>query len=113
MALNINQIQLPENLEKIGESAFYNCEKLENVKIPDTVKIIGDSAFCNCKTIEKINIPNGIENIENTAFYGCSLLSSVQYNGKTYTSKSSLKKALTEDGKTIGYNVFTNTGLED
>ena len=40
----LTEIKLPENLEKIGTSAFHNTQ-LKNVTIPASVKEIGSSAF--------------------------------------------------------------------
>ena len=75
-------IRLSENLEYIGDYAFYGCANwffgegeeiidLVTLNIPDTVKYIGRSAFYNCQTIVSLNVPGSVETIGKYAFYGC------------------------------------------
>ena len=56
---NIAEIQLPKNLERIGEQCFYNCEKIESIEIPDTVTEIGSAAFGGTG-ITKLIIPESV-----------------------------------------------------
>ena len=44
------------NLQSIGASAFYECEKLELLLIPDTVTYIGFGAFRYCTELKEIYI---------------------------------------------------------
>ena len=37
-----------KKLTQISKNAFYNCSNLTSIEIPDTINRIGDSAFCNC-----------------------------------------------------------------
>ena len=73
-------------LTRIGEKAFYLCDKLSSsIIIPDSVTEIGDSAFEDCKKIPCIVVPKNTE-IGNRAFYGCT---NVKYlPGKRKDSKS-------------------------
>lgn len=57
---------------------FYGCKNLENINIPENVKNIGDSAFGDCISIRKIKIPRNVNNIESTAFYNCTNLETVE-----------------------------------
>ena len=54
--MNVRNVELPDTIEIIGNSSFYNLETLESIKIPKNVKSIGKSAFSNCSKIEKINV---------------------------------------------------------
>ena len=49
-SVNIDKIKV------IGSGSFAHCESLQTVKIKDGVKIIGESAFLNSTKLENINI---------------------------------------------------------
>ncbi len=46
-------------LTTIREYAFYNCYALEEVILPDDVEKIDDRAFANCHNLKKVSIPSG------------------------------------------------------
>lgn len=60
-------IVIPDNVTKIGDSAF---EKLNitSVIIPRSVVSIGDQAFKFCKELKKVNIPDSVTEIGRYAF---------------------------------------------
>ena len=60
-----------DNIEKIGNSAFEECE-LSSVCIGSKVKSIGDSAFKNCNDMNKLNIYKFGGVVGNSAFENCS-----------------------------------------
>ena len=43
-------------VEEIGDSAFYGCEKLEDLKLPSSVKKIGNWAFRGCSRLTNVSI---------------------------------------------------------
>lgn len=61
---NIEEIELSEGLEIIGDGAFSGCHKLKHVKLPSTVKELGDDAFGCYLTREGVNCDNSIEDVE-------------------------------------------------
>ena len=61
---NIEEIELPEGLEIIGDEAFSGCHKLKHVKLPSTVKELGDDAFGCYLTRDGIICYNSIEDVE-------------------------------------------------
>ena len=71
----LTSVSLPEGLIKIGESAFYNCEKLTTINIPTTVTSIG-AYFLSATAVQKIVIPSGVV-LATYAFCGCSFLTDV------------------------------------
>ena len=100
----VESICIPENVSRIGDSAFYACEaltevvlpesltsignyafaksKIRSIKIPDTVTHIGYYAFKECTGLMTAEIGSGITEWKteygvNGAFTGCTLLSSV------------------------------------
>ena len=76
----------------IGNSAFYDCEKLSSVSIPSSITKIDNRAFQGCSTLSSINIPNSVTAIGESAFAYCSGITSI-----------TLPNSLT----TIGANAFS------
>ena len=64
-------------LMSIGKHAFYVCESLKSVAIPERVTSIGASAFADCLSLESITIPDSVTSIEESAFHNCPSLTSV------------------------------------
>ena len=50
----INEVILPRSLKKIGNSAFYGCQKLTKINIPVNVETIGIEAFAGCVSLREI-----------------------------------------------------------
>jgi len=53
---SIDEIVLPENLEKIKENVFVNCWNLKNIYIPAKVSSIGIDVFFGCHSLEEISV---------------------------------------------------------
>jgi hypothetical protein len=68
---------IPNDITKIGNSAFSGCYSLCSILIPDGIKEIGADAFSYCKSLESIIIPSGVTSIGAYVFVGCLLLSSI------------------------------------
>ena len=68
---SIGSISLPESLEQIGCSAFWNCSNLESIKIPSNVVQIGRAAFWDCINLAEIWLSLSIQTI-GFAQYGSS-----------------------------------------
>ncbi len=58
----------------IGNSAFKNYKRLENVVLPLSITKIGESAFSRCTKLKLTALPNGLKEIGNHAFYWCGSL---------------------------------------
>ena len=67
----VESITIPTSVTKIGEAAFYGCEKLSNIVIPETVTNIGKQAFEYCTNLTSVKIPNKVTAIESSAFQRC------------------------------------------
>lgn len=63
----INEIILPDVLEKIEFGAFYN-NNFSEIIIPENVREIEDWAFCNCLSLKYIEIPPNVTKIGSQAF---------------------------------------------
>ena len=97
---NLITVVLPDGLLKIGDEAFYACDRLENVVLPEeglqeigeyafwgcklermnfptTLKVIGKVAFCHTN-LSSIDLPDGIEDMGEAAFCYCESLSNAR-----------------------------------
>lgn len=71
---NLEQVILPENIVKINKSAFDLCRKLNKINIPNNVEMIGEGAFA-FTSLEEIVFPHSLKEIEMDAFYGTKIKS--------------------------------------
>lgn len=61
-----------ENLETIGEQAFWGCRKLTTIDLSSTkVTVISAGAFYQCVALEEVTLPNNVTTIGNAAFVQC------------------------------------------
>ena len=140
---NLISVDLPKSIKTIGENAFKNCEKLENVYYGGDL-----SGWCSLKfsnalanplsngadlfvttlngyklvTKGKLVIPEGIKNICFAAFYGCKGITGVEFSESvTSIGKSAFcdcegitEAVLSDSVRELGDYVFCGcTGLTD
>ena len=74
---SLTSITLPEGVTSIGNCAFYNCSSLTSITLPEGVTSIGNEAFYSCSNLTSITLPEGVTSIGNEAFYSCSNLTSI------------------------------------
>ena len=101
-----SDVELPDGLEEIGDSAFYNSgyseqEEIDELVLPSSLKKIGQNAFKGWK-IKKIVIPEGVEEIGSYAFYNYS------YSSDTHLKEVELPSTL----KSLGSDAFYYNYLE-
>ena len=67
---SLESVVLPDTLEEIGSSAFYQCTSLTSINLPQSLKIISTDAFSSIKNAlpEEINLPN-LEDLGGGCFY--------------------------------------------
>ena len=71
--LKADSLVFPEGFEKLDRAVFASCTRLTGkVVLPSTIKEIGEAAFWRAK-ISSINFPEGLEKIGDAAFSGCRL----------------------------------------
>ena len=58
-----SKVELPGDLEVLGEGAFSNTENIHEIELPETVRTIGRGAFLNMRGLMKLNLPEGIEEL--------------------------------------------------
>ena len=77
---NIEKINVPSSVQKIGEKAFYGCKSLYDVAIGEGVTEIGDSAFYNCVNIEKVtSYPVSVPKV-NDGMFNASMINGYHYS---------------------------------
>lgn len=101
---------------RIGERAFANCTKLQNVTFNAGNRVIENEAFKGCTGLTTLSMSSSITDIQNGAFDGCVNLTSVTipegvvvigpYAFRDCTSLLSV--AIPESVKGIYHNAFEN-----
>lgn len=73
----LTSITLPNSVTDIEEKAFYHCDKLAVVNLPNQLEIIGERVFSGCSSLSAITLPKSLINIKDRAFSTCTLLESL------------------------------------
>ena len=76
---SLRSINIPSTVEEIGERAFESCEKLEDIILSEGLRRLGGWAFCECESLKNINIPQTIKTIEQAAFLSCHSLTEITF----------------------------------
>lgn len=66
------------NLETIGEAAFFGCSSLKKINLPNNLKYIESGAFLGCEKLTDIRISSAVQYIGDSAFYECDALKEVE-----------------------------------
>ena len=67
---NLESVQLPEALVKIGVGAF-SKSGIRDVVLPKSTRVIGACAFLECEDLRSIQLNEGLEKLgEKERFYG-------------------------------------------
>ncbi len=68
--------------EEIPFSTFSGCVKLEKVSLIDNIQTIGEMAFYCCSSLKSIKMPKELKTIRTNAFASCSKLTAITFNDK-------------------------------
>lgn len=77
----IVDLNLSENLKKVGAYAFANCKKLEKVNYEYSREFddfIWEGTFYGCENLTEINLPSYCSRILEKAFFGCKNLKGIR-----------------------------------
>ena len=74
---DITSIVVQDGVTSIGDNAFINCNKVEQVSLSNDVETIGDYSFSGCTSLTDITLPNGLKTVPNGAFALCTGLKTV------------------------------------
>jgi len=92
--VEINEIDICEGIEEIGDFCFKHLNNIDKVTLPNSLKRIGREAFSYCLNLKEISFPNNPINdieISEDAFFHCMSLKNIN-----------IKKGVTS----IGYGAF-------
>lgn len=97
----IDKINVPFGVVKIGKKAFASFKNLERVNLPNSVVSIDDEAFCDCSNLVVVNIPESVSdnNLGKSVFENCTKLKYIKLPSNiTIINKKTFKgdKCLTD-----------------
>lgn len=92
-------VELPPQLEKIGDKAFYRSG-IKNAILPDTVRSIGSGAFEQTRSMVSATLPTTITAVPERMFYA------------SYVERVSLPVSLQSIGKAAFFNCMHLTDLQ-
>lgn len=77
LIMGCNQTIIPEDIIYIAKGALYGYNSIKSMNIPNNVEVIGDWAFSFCNNMASLVIPNSVTSIGEYAFYGCEGLADI------------------------------------
>ena len=97
---------------------FYDCKHLISVSVGSKVQRIHESAFELCTKLEKIELPTFTDTVARNAFYGCESLSSIKHSlrliqDSAFRNCIRLKEFDFTPVNSIGAYAFRGTGFEN
>ena len=78
-----NNTIIPNNIIKIGRSAFNGMETLKSIKIPSTCEEIDMNAFYNCTKMQSVFVEEGLKFVRGNAFANCTSLKTISFPSTT------------------------------
>ena len=80
----LSRIELPDQLENLGEFVFQNTPALTSITIPASMRIIEKNVFSK-SGLKSIDIPDMVRKIADKAFYDCEALEEVTLGGNIHS----------------------------
>ena len=65
---NLKHVEIPEGIEMLGKSCFFDKRGILSVKLPKSLKEIGSRAFRNCINLETVVFDGDPVRIHEDAF---------------------------------------------
>lgn len=85
----LNNVTVSNSVISVGSGAFANCDNLYHISIPNKVTQIGKEAFSYCNNLTSIILPYTLLNVGEFAFRRCYRLSDIYYGGN-YIDKQNM-----------------------
>ena len=103
------KVIVPNGIEELESSAFWDNQHIEEIILPETLKNMGGDTFYNCKNLKKVNIPSSVFLMGNNPFAGCPNIE-IENNSKAYVYENGA--LYTADKKTLIYVSIKGTENE-
>lgn len=76
--VNLKHVEIPEGIESVAKSCFFDKRGIQSVCFPRSLKEIGSRAFRNCINLEKVSFQGQAVQIQEDAFRNCTSLKTVR-----------------------------------
>ena len=96
---NVTELNLPDNITAIEDSAFLGCSSLNNITLPSSLTTIGSNAFKGCSSLNSLELPSSIKSVGIGAFQDATSLNELHINSTW--SKGSSANVSTFEGSSI------------
>ena len=73
----MKSLTIERGIEEIGDLAFWNSYRIQQLVIPEGVKTIGAQAFRYCYALREVSLPSTLKRMDDYAFGNCTRLTSV------------------------------------
>ena len=84
--VNIKQVEVPEGIEVLAKSSFYDMRGIVDIRLPKSLQKIESRAFRNCIGLERVVLGGNAIQIDGDAFRNCTSLKAVRTcDGTEYT----------------------------
>lgn len=85
---NLKHVEIPDGIEKLSKSCFFDKRGILSVKFPKSLKEIGSHAFRNCINLEMVYFEGNSVHIHKDAFKNCTSLKTIRTcDGTDYVSR--------------------------
>lgn len=113
----LKTITLPAGLTSIGSEAFSDCSKLAEITLPMGVTIVMSYTFSSCNSLSKVNLPETVTSIESSAFQNCIMLNALilpaqlkKIGGQAFSGCAFTQMEFPETLTSLGGYLFMNSG---
>lgn len=73
----IQEVHIPDSVQKIGDYSFSNCDNLKTVYMEDSVTTLGTEAFSRNNNLQTVRLSNKIKTIPSSCFANCEKLQTI------------------------------------
>ena len=68
---NLSSLTFNDKITTLGNNAFDGCTSLLGAEMPDSLVNIGSNAFCNCYSLKTVRLSNALAKLNTQTFYNC------------------------------------------